>query len=182
MSVLKIDISKQCNHKLIYDEMPNGNEPFGLDNICVLKRDFLHENRILKKEIACEYCFGVYDNIICDGQRITIGSKDKKWHFIGFAYWGDVSEPIKVVFDDSTEDWIEITFIDWSHAFVYNTGNDNFTRGNKIENTRICISSGDMIHLVYFHDCICEFHNDKVVREIILPNNILVHIFALTIE
>ena len=181
MSVKKIDISLYCNHKLIYKQLPE-KESYGLDNICILEQDLLRERTKDKGGIVCDYFLGDYDNIVCDGQRIVIDSKVKKWHFIGFAYWGNVKELVKVVFEDNTEDWLEIVFIDWAHAFVHNAWNRNFTHENKVENVQVAISAGDMIHLVYFHDCICEFHNDKVVKEIILPNNILVHIFSLTIE
>lgn len=181
MPVKKIDISMYCNHKLIYKKIPD-KKSYGLDNICILEHDFLRENSTDKRGIISNYCLGDYDNIMCDGQRLAIDSKVKKWHFVGFAYWGDANEIIKVIFEDNTEDWLEIVFIDWSHKFVHNFWNNNFAHDNKIENVRVAIATGDMIHLVYFHDCISNFHNDKVVKEIILPNNILTHIFALTIE
>ena len=182
MSVKKIDISKYCNHKLIYENLPEGESYFGLDNICILKQDFLSKYKTLKQGDLYNYCLGNQDNIACDGQRIFIGSKVKRWHFIGFAYWGDVNEIINVIFDDDTEDWIDIAFIEWSRLFVHGPWSGNLTHDNKIENVRVAVTAGDMIHLVYFHDCVCEFSKEKTVKEIILPNNILVHIFALTIE
>lgn len=182
MPYKKIDIAKQCNHKLIYDSKPEEGSSCGLDNIYVLKYDFLSEGKELGRGIDCVYSLGEHDNIACNGQRIFIGSKVKKWHFIGFAYWGDVSELIKVIYEDETEEWIKITFIDWSYSFVHSIWNKNITYDNKIENIRTVITCGDMIHLIYFHDCIHEFHSEKNVKEIILPNNILVHIFALTVE
>ena len=182
MAYRTIDISKQCNHKLIYDEFPKDKKLFGLDNICLLKHDFINKDRALKKDIVCDYCFGDYDNIVCEGQEIVIDAAVKKWHFIGFAYWGDTNEVFKVIYDDNTEDWIEITFIDWAFPFVQDRFNMEFTHGNKIENIQVAVTAGELVHLVYLHDCICEFYNQKKVKAIILPNNILVHIFALTIE
>lgn len=65
--------------------------------------------------------------------------------------------------------------ITWEH--------NNLMRGNRIENLQVASSSGEDIHLIYFHDCICESnHQDKKVKEIILPNNMLIHIFAIKIE
>ena len=177
-----IDIAKHYNHKLIYDFKPKEGASCGLDNIYVSKYDFLSEGKALGKGIEYTYNLGEHDNVICNGQRIFIGSKVKRWHFVGFAYWGNVNEIVKIIYDDNTEDWIKITFIDWFYLFDHNIWNENVTQGNKIENIRTVVTSGDIIHLIYFHDCICEFHGEKNVKEIILPNNILVHIFAITIE
>ena len=166
MPVKKIDISLYCNHRLIYKKIPE-KESYGLDNICVLEQDFLRKNNTDKHGSVCDYCLGDYDNIVCDEQTIFIGSIVKKWHFIGFAYWGDVKELIKIIFDDDTEDWLEIAFIDWSHFFVHDIGNSNFAGNNQIENVLTAITSGNMVHLAYLHDCICEFCKEKTVKEII---------------
>lgn len=182
MSVRKIDISMYCNHKLIYKNLPESSSSFGVDNICILEQDYSRNDEASKQGILNNYCLCDYDNIVCGGQKIFIGSKVKKWHFIGFAYWGDVNEIVKVVFDDNTEDWIEIAFIEWTRLFVHDVWNNNFAGDKQIENVRTVITSGDMVHLAHFHDCICEFCKGKSVKEIILPNNILVHIFALAIE
>ena len=56
MSVKKIDISKYCNHKLIYENLPEGESYFGLDNICILKQDFLSKYKTLKQGDLYNYC------------------------------------------------------------------------------------------------------------------------------
>ena len=182
MSFKPIDLTKHCNHKLFYDAFPHGEACFGIENVCILKKDFFDEEKILKKDIVCDFLRGDLDNVVCDSQRIPINSKVKRWHFIGFSCWYDANEFVRIVYEDGTEDFIDVTFVDWSYHFVPDCWNRDISRGNKIENVRVAVSAGEAVRLVYFHDCICELKNEKTVKEIILPNNILVHMFALTIE
>ena len=46
MKVFKtIDLSPFCNHKLVYERLPDEGGEYGLDNICVLKEDFKFKER-----------------------------------------------------------------------------------------------------------------------------------------
>ena len=114
-----------CNHKLIYKSLPEKNSSYGLDNICILEQDFLRGDSAIEEE-RYGFFLGDYDNVVCDSQRIYIGSKVEKWHFIGFSYWGNVKEIIKVIFEDNSEDWFEIAFVDWVGVFNRKLWNLNF--------------------------------------------------------
>lgn len=182
MSFKRINISDLCNHKLIYENAPSEEEMVGLDNIYVLSKDFDINKKLISDNFEIEYCSGLYDNVVCDLQKINVNSFVKRIHFIGFAYWGDTCENIKIIFDDGSENWVELKFIDWSQEYKKMTESHNPENEYKIKDVHVMISSGKMIHLIYFHDSICEIDENKMVKEIVLPDNLLIHIFAITVE
>lgn len=182
MFAKKINLSKFYNHKLFYDSIPNGEKTFGLDNICILKQNYIENKKILTQKVNIDFCSNDYDNVICNKQKVLIESKVHRWHFIGFAYWGNVSELFRVIYIDETEEIIEVTFADWSRPYAQDLLENTEGSFNIVEDVLNVESSGEKTHLVHFHDSIFESHNEKIVKEIVLPNNLLVHIFALTIE
>lgn len=183
MPFKKINIEKFCNHKLIFENLPVQEERFGIDNICVLKENFEISKKLKKGDLEIDYSLGRNDNIICNSQRIKINQRVKRLHMVGFAYWGDACENLKIIYEDNTECWIELTFIDWSCSYKSRLTEGHDPENQKmIEDIQVMISSGEWIHLIYFHDFICELNEQKAVKEIILPDNILIHIFAITAE
>lgn len=182
MFLKKINLGNYCNHKLFYENIPEDGKPFGLDNICVLKQNYIDQAKSLNRNVLYDCCLGELDNVICNLQTVLIKSKVKKWHFLGFAYWGDVNELFRVLYADGTEDIIEVAFDDWACPHILDLYEKSDNCDNMVEDVFTVVSTGKMIHPIYFHDSIVKSHNDKIVKGIIFPNNILVHIFAITIE
>lgn len=184
MSFKKIDLADLCNHKLIYYGSPNPKREAGLDNIYIIKDVFLAAQRASVKssvDVVFDYQFGMYDNIQCEGQRIRLNLYAEKIHLVGFAYWGDSYENVGIVYEDGTRDWCEVLFVDWSHPFDrgLDLGQKEMSR---VEDLFALTSSGALTHLIYVHDCICELNKHKSVKEIVLPDNMLIHLFAVTVE
>ena len=74
MSFKRINISDLCNHKLIYENAPSEEEMVGLDNIYVLSKDFDINKKLISDNFEIEYCSGLYDNAVCDLQKINVNS------------------------------------------------------------------------------------------------------------
>ncbi len=184
MPFKKIDLAEYCNHKLIYYGLPNPKKEAGLDNIYIVKDIFLSAQRAPGKSpvnVTFDYQFGMNDNIQCEGQHIRLDLCAKRIHLVGFAYWGEACENIEIVYEDGTRGWCEALFVDWSRPFnrYMELGQK---RENRVEDLFTLTSSGAQTHLVCMHDCICELDGRKPVKEIGLPDNMLIHIFALTVE
>ena len=175
----KLNLNGYYNCKLVYDDLPKSGE-FGFDNICILKSDFkFNENEIIDG-VEFRFYNGSFDNVVCNGQEISINKSAAKLHFINFAYWGDTNEFIKVVYADGDEETVKIPFIDWSYEYKHDRQLENFYGG--VNTVKIMLSSGALIHPVYFYHTACNLNKNAVVEKIILPDNMFTHIFALSIE
>ena len=180
---IPINLKAYYNHKMVYKQLPKGNRKneFGLDNICILKSDVKLKEQEILEGVEFNFSFGKFDNIVCDRQKIIINAKATKLHLIGFAYWGDTNEYFKVIYDDLTQEIIKIPFIDWSHK-PYRDSRSIDWYGENTSTVRTVIVSGELTHLVYFHHTVCEIMQRKTIKEIVLPDNMLTHIFAITLE
>ena len=184
MSYFKpIDIKTYFNHRIVYSGLPEvkDGEEFGLDNICILKPDLKLKKNEKADGVDFLFLFGENDNIICNGQKIEINETATKLHFIGFAYWGDFLEFIKIVYGDSSEERVKLSFIDWGHRYTADfKRRDMF--GENISTIVKTITSGAVNHIAYLHHMCCEIDKSKKIKEIILPCNMLTHIMAITLE
>ncbi|MFQ9736953.1 MAG: hypothetical protein ACLR06_04060 [Christensenellaceae bacterium] len=177
-----LDMSGLFNHKLIYKELPKSGE-YGLDNICILKEDFKLDGERLIDGVRFNFCVGEQtDNMICSGQSLAVNEAADKLYFAGFAYWGDSCEKFEIVYEDGETENAEIALLDWSHGMQEGIRMRFFTRSGSLKTAGICISSGRLIHLVYFHRFEYIVKKGKKIREIIFPDNMFMHIFATTIE
>lgn len=178
-----INLSLYFNHKLIYKENPKvkGDEILGLDGRYILSNDFDVDEHPVVDGVDFLFNYGRYDNVSCDSQRIKIESNAEKLHIIGFAYWGSVNEYLKIIFDDLTYENVKVPFLDWSHNSAKTYWSD-FWNIRKFSTWKTVKTSGTEKCLVNFHHIVCELKNRKRIKEIILPNNILTHIFAITLE
>lgn len=183
MSSLKaLDISELCNHKLIYGKLLE-TEDYGLDNICILKEDFKFKDRETLDGIDFQFYVGEQaDNIACEAQQLEINERVKALHFIGFTYWGDTCEYFRLVYEDGTVEYMNIAFVDWSHDIQNDVETSFLMKAGSVAKVGICISSGKMIHLIYFHHYTYRACSHKKLRKIIFPDNMFIHIFAVTIE
>jgi hypothetical protein len=180
---IPIDLTEYCNHRLIYNRLPeeNAEKEFGLDNICILKSDAKLKKEDVYEGVNFEFCFGRSDNIVCDRQRITVNEKASKLHIICFGYWGDTNEYFKVIYDDLSEENVKVPFIDWSRSMTGDFMIDDWY-GSNVATVKTVITSGALIHLAHFHHAVCELTKQKRIKEIVLPDNMFAHIFAITLE
>ncbi len=187
MPIKKIDIEKYCNHKFIYEKKPDKREKFGVDDICMIKDIFLSTQKLnINEEEAFFYYIlkaNGMDNILCEGQTIKLNLPAKRIHLAGFVNWGDINENIKIVFSDDSHQIKKVAFIDWSHPFekYYFWQYPDLDKAD-VKDLFSTVAYGDFCGAMYFHDSICKLDTDKTIKEIILPNNMFIHIFAITLE
>lgn len=75
MKVFKtIDLSPFCNHKLVYERLPDECGEYGLDNICVLKEDFKFKARETIDGAEFAFSFSDFDNVVATGSVFGSGS------------------------------------------------------------------------------------------------------------
>lgn len=168
---------------MVYTKLPKekAGQEFGLDNICILRSDIkLKEQENLD---GVEFCFnwGGLDNVICVSQKITINVRASTIHFVGFACWGDVNEYIKIIYDDLNEEIVRVPFIDLSHMAHSEPWSVQWY-GENISTVRTVLTSGALTQLAYFHHMTCEIGQQRIIKEILLPDNMFTHIFAITLE
>lgn len=177
-----LDISELCNHKLIYGKLPES-KGYGLDGICILKEDFKLKDGKLSDGIDYRFYVGEEaDNIVCEGQELELNERVKAIHFIGFTYWGDACENFRLVYEDGTEEYVKVAFVDWSRSSQDCIETRFLIKNGSVTTAGICLSSGRIIHPVYFHHYGCRVNGDKKVRKMVFPDNMFMHIFAVTME
>ena len=120
------------------------------------------------------------DNISCDNQVIEVNHKAAKLHILGFAYWGSTNEFIDIVYEDETVR-VKVPFIDWVHP-----SKDSYeTRswfGRDVKTVMKIKTCGVLHHTAYFHKSSIMLDSSKLIKQIVLPDNFLIHIFKITIE
>ena len=179
---IKINLVSLVNHKLVYDLLPTEEKEFGLDKNCILKEDFKFKGEETINGAEFRFITGNYDNMSCEGQRLEVGMAAEKLHVIGFGYWGDICENLKVVYDDGSSEIIQIVLPDWSHSEKDDAMTQFLCREKEIRNAKIVLSSGRLKHLIYFHHFACGLDKNKIIKELIFPDNMFMHIFALSLE
>lgn len=181
MNYHKINLDKYNNHKFIYTSKPNSKKEVGLDGTYILKQDLNYQIEEKIENIEFTFSFQRFDNIQCNKQRIQINKKARYLHIIGFSYWGSTNEFFEIIYQDGSSELIKVPFIDWllKAANNYETigwyGTNNTT-------VKQVLSKGSQINLINFHHSINKINNSKIIKEIILPDNFLIHIFGLTLE
>ena len=101
---------------------------------------------------------------------------------IGFGYWGDIFEDFQLVYDDDSAAYLRVALPDWSHAGKGDVVSQFYLRDVDVRPARVVLSSGSQRHLIYFHYCTCEVDSQKPIREIVLPDNMFMHVFAISLE
>ena len=178
--LLKIDLSDIANNKLIYGQDEIINETSGLDGSYFEKEIFTYEwNRCAKN--LFKISDGFYDNVECNKQSIYVNENVKAFHFLGFFFWGNNMEHIIVEFDNGDTEVLKVMFGDWTCVI-----NDNNNLIDKIpfygSKTLFAITTRGDIHIAYFHHSRCELKHKGKVKRLILPENMFMHIFAITAE
>lgn len=177
-----VNLKPYLNHKFIYGKSPDLKHiktEIGLDNTYVVKRDLNIKNSCVFNGIEFEFSFGKNDNVVCERQCIEINSEAIALHFIAFAYWGDTNEYVKVLYENSEEDF-KVPFIDLSHK-IDNSFFNSTWYGTSVSEALQAVSSGELKQPVFFHHSKIAT-NRKKIKAIVLPDNMFVHIFAITLE
>ena len=179
--IKKIDLSDVVNHKLSYGKNDIINEFSGLDGN-YLDRDILL--RVWDSAVGDFFLLsdGFYDNIECDGQVLHIGQNANKICFIGFFFWGKNTERVIVEFEDGIKETLRVTFEDWTVASSDEKSIFKGCSDDKVTTLFATTTKGNMIHIVNFHYAECALRHRAKVKNVIFPQNMFMHIFAVTIE
>lgn len=183
MSFYKLDLSMLFNHKLFYDEPLNGSlNEIGLENSYILREN----NSLLKRKIFNGVEFNCesldFDNVICSRQSIQINDSATKIHFLAISTWIDTIEFLKVIYLDGSSEYVKVPFINWTERTGTNCELYYYDKEEKIKTVCEAVTSGQIRRLVCFHHSYVDIKSDKLIKEIILPDNMLIHIFAITLE
>ena len=176
-----INLSRLYNHKFMYNDNPQVLEDVGLDNTYILKKDFINNNKSTFNNVSFLFSNQYYDNVVCDNQKIIINQKANKIHMIAFSYWGSTNAFFEVVFDDESKELIKIPFIDWVQKAKVSYETISWF-GENVDTIKQVPSQGVLNNIVNFHHTITKIKTRKKIKEIIFPDNFLIHVFAITLE
>lgn len=179
--IKQVDLSNVVNNKITYGKNDIVDEFSGLDGNYI-DRDILA--RIWESAVGKFFILndGFYDNIECDGQTLQIDQYIKKLYFLGFFFWGKNTERIIVEFEDGVKEIISVTFEDWTVASSDDKSIFKEYSDGKYNTLFATTTKGNMIHIVNFHYTRCNLKHIAKVKNIVLPQNMFMHIFAITIE
>lgn len=178
----RVDLSPWLNHKLVYASLPPAEEEYGLENICILQENFSLRDEESIDGTEFRFADSNFDNVLCERQRVKAEAEAKKLHFIGFSHWGDTCENFTVVCGDGGEETVRVAVPDWSHGWDADIFTHFMFQYSAVRTAKIFLSSGAVKHPFYFHHCVCSLEKQERVREIVFPDNMLMHIVALTLE
>lgn len=177
-----VDLAGYANHKLVYVSVPESG-CYGLDRTCILRKNYVKEEKNLINGVPFRFPLQEKDNIFCENQEITVGAAGSKLHLLGFAYWGDNFDYFRLRYEDGSEERAEIFFSDWSHVFISTVMNFQYDRKDYDHKTgEIFISSGKEKIPLYLHHVTCGIDGGRKLKSIVLPDNMFMHIFAMTLE
>ena len=179
---IPIDLREHYNHRLIYTEVSGREEELGAEGIYILKSDLKIPEEAVLDGVEFRFAFGRFDNVLCERQRVAVDGRASAIHFIGFGHWGDTNEYFRIIYDDSDEELARVPFIDWVRK-PYSDFNSTSWFGNNTTTAAYAISSGvEGPYLIHFHHMVAELTGRKRIKEILFPDNMFTHIFAMTLE
>jgi hypothetical protein len=192
---LSIDIKHLYNARFIYpaDYKALNAKKLGCDNCYIREEDVFFGSDITKDG----YTFKIdrnaddYDAVCCDGQRIKIPWGDwKRIDFLGISVYGShddyfylcrdmVKEPYKIGFSP-----LELPLIDYKDYYNNSMG---LEREEIAQKSRVFTKYGQTLRndVEYFHLYTWRVHLSQGVSagmEILLPDNMLIYIFAVTLS
>ena len=178
----RVDLSPWLNHKLVYASLPLAEEEYGLENICILQANFSLRDEETIDGVEFRFADSNFDNVLCDRQRVKAEAEAKKLHFIGFSHWGDTCENFTVVCGDGGEETVRVAVPDWSHGWDADIFTHSMFQSSAARTPKSFISPGTGKRPLYLHHCVFSHENEARRREIVFPDNMLMHIVALTLE
>ena len=166
--MINIDLTKHYNHKFIYSKEIES-ESRGLDGTYILAKDVKDILEVTTR----------LDNVSCVNQVIEFNHIASKLNILGFAYWGSTNEFIDVVYEDEVVK-VKVPFIDWVQP-----AKDSYETRSWFKDVKTVMkvnSCGVLHHTVYIHESTIELDSTKLIKQIVLPDNFLIHIFKINIE
>lgn len=177
-----LNLDDYYNHKMFYDKVPEAmSEEFGLDNMVILKSEVEKAGFEMVDSIPFNISKILKDNIECERQKLQVGKKANKIHFLGFAYWGSTNENLKIIYENGFEEIVNVPFLDLNHRHK-ESEHVKLWYGTSVTTPKILISAGDNTQMVSFHHSVVELKGKEIIKEIIFPDNFFIHIFAITLE
>ena len=177
----KIEIGTYFNHRLFYPEEQLKDADVGLDKIIIIDSNNKIRNHDIIDGIPFIFGYGKYDNLECGGQIIEINEHVKNLHIIGFYYWGDSEEIIRIIYNDGEQEGIGVPFINWGLKSKYDWRIECLGR-ELVKSSLPMMASGSYCGTVFFHHICIPLGKNKKVEKIVLPEDFMVHILAITIE
>ncbi len=117
-----------------------------------------------------------FDNIFADNQRIAIGSNAKSIYILGVSCQGDYQEEINVFYDDDQYETYLCGFSDFLSIEPY----FNDILGRRFEYSHTANGINENLKISLWVNKI-DVTSSKRIKELILPKNIFLHIFAITV-
>jgi hypothetical protein len=176
-----VDLKNLFNHKLLFskNETTVSDEENGLDGIFIDNGIFLGNN-VKISGIPFAVNSTSKDNIVCREQKVIVNQKCDNIYFLGFNYWGANICKSKLKFKGEQETDKNIYFNDWSNNQFDETFSNYFLNAKTgVFQTE---AFGKINHNVFFHIYKIECEKEKFLEYITLPDYLLMHIFAITLE
>lgn len=174
-----INIDKLLEHKIFYDSIPEDGEEHGVSGICISDEAFFGEK--LNREfgdVPFEFrgTSSERDNLICACQHIEIGIENvRKLAFLGFNEFGNYRDMLTVVGKDGS--------IHSEQLFFYGL-NQSIETLYASEKNELCSEAVKTIANEYLEVTLYKFEiqfESFDIKEIFLPDNIEMHIMAVSV-
>lgn len=179
MNFRNLNLEELLDHKIFYTTFLDDEEEHGVSGICVCDSIFVKE-RMDELYNGNPFVFAgsenKVDNLICSSQHISVNLDNvKKIVFLGFNEFGNYRDYFTII--DSREN------ISRKEIFFYGlTQNiDTLYYSEKHDSCKMALHTIANGYLaVYFYTYEVELYGCSI-REIILPNNMEMHIMAITV-
>ena len=178
-----VDLSKHMTQKLFYECSGERKQRIRFD-----KDSAFNDKHIFKEQmlygIPYVFCINGKDNLICEGQEIIVETKINKIYIVGFSYWGDKSDILKIVLKKRRIIEKEVLFKECS---IDNDNNPWVPLYEKNLDIKYSCFNSKLIGVneqndLFFTICECSLGEEAFVEKIILPKNYFIHIYAITFE
>lgn len=180
---LPLDLHEICNRRFVYDEVPGDDGDYGIEDLIVLKSSYPDSGEIYLNGVPFNYILGANDHIECAAQKIHIGGFIKKLHMVCFAYFGSTYDYLTVKYMDGSVKKEAVLMADWtilpggiSEFLISRTENCAVQKGIKL------ILDGKSQLICHAHHVIVSFQNPGGIEDILLPDNQMLYVFAVTAE
>ena len=186
MRYYKLDLSPYYNKKLVFSR-GKITDDLGNDGVGINKRTFFDLNKTVELS-GVDYIFkqkNSMDCIVCDNQNVVFRPTfSNKLHILGFMYWGANHDFFKLKYENGETRNAKVLLNDWSAA--HNDLEDPHYIGYTQEKGYITVktfySCGKLKLPLYLHHCECESPINKKLKAITFPDNMYMHIMAITLE
>ncbi len=183
-----VNMQPYFDHKMIYgdDTKVDDKKEIGVDNNFIKESSLVLFENLKNNDIECRFEKNnkAYDNIICDRQDLKMEVVAcKRIIVFGFCEWGYYRDCAVLSFSDGSNDIMHIKFgdIGWDftgaieYQFDMNREYLHESR-NIMQKVKLKNQDGFIFYTV------TEFDNVRKLNKITLPDNVFMHIMAITVE